>query len=309
MMLKRGAPGALAAVFVLAIAGAGAAVAPAAGPYTCSGKFRSPGVLKGSYPNGVVVKGTCAVKAGKAHVFGTLLVTKGATLGAAFGLKHSSLTLTGNLVVGPGAIVVLGCKVNPNGSGQPCFDETNMKKPTLTSHEVITGSIIENSPLGVVIHNSAVGGSVTETGGGGGLNCKTPKSGPFAAAMSPVFSDIEDDTIGGSIRISGLNTCWLGIARANVRGSVTINNNTLADPDGIEVLASHIHKNLSCSGNGHPAGSPPGTLPVWDSADLPPTFAVYPRVSEPNTIGGKRSGQCVTASPTTLGGPPAAPAF
>ena len=308
-MIRRSLLAAVAAACVLAVAAAAAEVAPAAGPYVCSGTLGKPGVLKGSYPNGVVVKGTCAVKSGKAHVFGTLLVTKGATLAAVFGRHNSRLTLTGNLVVGPKAIVFLGCKANPDGTGMPCLDESNMKHPTLASHPLIAGNITETSPLGVVIHNTSIGGNVTETGGGGGLNCKTPKSGPFALAMSPVYSDLEDTTVGGNVKVSGLNTCWLGIARDNVRGNVTIKNNDLADPDGIEVLSSHIRKNLSCSGNKHPAGSPPGALPIWDSADLPPTFAVYPRKSEPNTVGGKRHGQCVTASPTTLGGPPAAPAF
>jgi hypothetical protein len=42
---------------------------------------------------------------------------------------------------------------------------------------------------------------------------------------------------------------------------------------------------------------------------LPPKFKVYPRVSEPNTVGGSRSGQCVKASPIKLGGPPAAKKF
>jgi hypothetical protein len=310
MVLKRAALAALATALVLAIAGSGSAAVRSARPYTCSGKLGKPGILRGSYPNGVVVRGVCAVKNGKAEVFGTLLVTKGSSLGASFGLHKSVLWLSGNLVVSQGGIVFLGCKTNPNGSGQPCFDDPNMNHPTLTSHPLIDGNIIESSPIGVVIHNTSIGGSVTETGGGGGLSCGVPKTGPFAKAMSPIFSDLEDDTIVGNVRISALDTCWLGLARLHVRGSVTITNNDLGDPDGIEVLASKIRKNLACRGNTHPAAELAlGAMPVWDSADLPPTFAVYPRVSEPNTVGGKRSGQCVTASPITKGGPPAAPAF
>jgi hypothetical protein len=70
-------------------------------------------LLKGTYRDGVVVKGVCAVKSGKAHV-------------------------------------------------------PNMKHPTLKSHAVVSGSIVENSPLGVIMHNSAVGRNLRETGGGGG---------------------------------------------------------------------------------------------------------------------------------------------
>ena len=68
----RGAPLLIAAGLALAVAGAGAAVAPAAGPFVCSGAFKTPGLLKATYAHGVVVKGVCAVKTGKAHVIGTL---------------------------------------------------------------------------------------------------------------------------------------------------------------------------------------------------------------------------------------------
>jgi hypothetical protein len=302
-MLRRSLLLTVAAGLVLAIAGAGAGVAPAAGPHVCSGNFGSPGLLKGTYPDGVIVKNVCAVKTGKAHVIGTLTVTKGAALGAAFGLHHSSLTVTGNLVVNQGAVVILGCKVNPDGSGFPCLDEKNMKHPTLTGHETVTGNIIENSPLGVVVHNSTIGGNVKETGGGGGLSCTPPKSGVFAKVMSPVYSDYEDTTIGGNITISGLNSCWLGVGREKIGGSLTIDNNEMADPDAIEVFSNHIRKNLACSGNGHPAADTlPDDQPVWDSGEIPTNGAIYPRRAQPNTVGGTRSGQCVTATPLTLGG-------
>ena len=52
---------------------------------------------------------------------------------------------------------------------------------------------------------------------------------------------------------------------------------------------------------------PKGALPISDSADA--GRGLYPRVSEPNTVGGSRSGQCVKASPIKLGGPPAAKKF
>ncbi len=308
MMLRRGLPLAAAAGLVLAIMGAGAAVAPAAGPYVCSGKLGSAGKLKGTYPNGVFVKGACAVKTGTAHVIGTLTVTKGSVLGAAYGLHHSSLTVTGNLVVDQGAAVILGCKVNPDGSGFPCLDETNMKHPTLKGHETVTGNIIENSPLAVIVHNSTIGGSVKESGGGGGVSCAPPNSGVFAKIMSPVYSDYEDTTIGGNLTISAMKSCWLGIARVKIHGSLSLSNNLMADPDAIEVLSSHIGKNLSCTGNGHPGG-PPGTQPVWDSVDTGPMGSIYPRAAEPNKVGGKRSGQCVSASPPTQGGPAGTGAF
>ncbi len=304
----RGAPLLIAAGLALAVAGAGAAVAPAAGPFVCSGAFKTPGLLKGTYAHGVVVKGVCAVKTGKAHVIGTLEVTKGSALGAAFGADHSKLTVTGNLVVDAGGVVILGCKANPDGTGSPCIDD-HAKVPKLTSHPVVTGNVIANSPIGVLVHNTTIGGKFKETGGGGGLSCKPPKTGIFAAIKSPVFSDIEDSSIGGNVAINGLKSCWTGLARDKIGGSLTINSNTMADPDAIEVLATNIAKNLSCSGNSHPAGLPPIAQPVWDSADTSPSGSLYPRGAEPDTVGGTRSGQCVLASPATPGGSPGPGAF
>jgi hypothetical protein len=307
--MRRAVIGATAAATLALAAGfsGGALASTAAGPHLCAGKLGKPGVLKGTYPDGVIVKGVCAVKAGKAHVIGTLTVTKGSSFAAAFARHHSSLTLTGNVVVGKGATVVLGCKVNPNGSGFPCLDDPNMKHPTLTSHTTITGNVVASSPLGVIVHNTSVGGNIKQNGGGGGLSCNPPKTGPFAKIMSPVYSGYEDSSVGGSVAINGLSSCWLGLERLTIHGSLSVTNNAMADPDAIEIGASHITKNLSCSGNSHPGGGPPGAMPVWDSADT--GMSLYPRVSTPNTVGGTRSGQCVTASPLTMGGPPGASAF
>ncbi|HUE25918.1 MAG TPA: hypothetical protein VMP89_04020 [Solirubrobacteraceae bacterium] len=309
MLFRRIVPLTIAAGLVLAIAGAWAAVAPAAGPSICSGKLGTPGLLKGTYPHGVVVKGACAVKSGKARVIGTLTVTKGSALAAAYGRHHASLSVTGDLVVGNGATVILGCKANPDGSGFPCLDDPNMKHPTLTSHATVTGNLIENSPLAVIAHNSAIGGNVKETGGGGSVSCAPPTSGVFAKIMSPVYSDYEDSTVGGNMRISAMSSCWLGIARVKIHGSLSLSNNQMGDPDAIEVLSSHVGKNLSCVGNGHPSPMPPGTQPVWDSVDTGPMGSIYPRAPQPNTVGGTRSGQCVSASPPTQGGPPGTGAF
>jgi hypothetical protein len=242
------------------------------------------------------------VKAGKAHAIGTLTVTKGAALLAAFGAHHSSLTVTGNVVVDAGGFAILGCKANPDGSGIPCIDD-HAKVPKLRSHAVVTGNFVASSPIGVLIHNTTIGGRFTEKGGGGGLSCAPPKSGVFAAFKSPVYSDIEDSTIGGNATISNMKSCWLGFARDKIGGSLTIRKNTMGDPDAIEVLASHIGTNLSCSGNSHPAAEPPGAEPVWNSTETSMTPGViYPRRAEPNTVRGLRSGQCVMATPTTLGG-------
>ena len=145
LKFRRAVPLAVGAGVVLAVAVASAGANTAASPHVCSGSFSSPGVLKGAYPNGVVVKGVCEVNDGKAHVTGTLTVTNGSVLGAIFGAHHSSLTVTGNLVLDRGATALLGCKANPNGTGMACADDPNQKHPTLTSHGRVTGNIVAHT--------------------------------------------------------------------------------------------------------------------------------------------------------------------
>jgi hypothetical protein len=310
MSLRRGVPLALAVALVVAIASAAAGANPGpAGPQVCSGTLHKPGLLKGTYSHGVVVTGVCAVKTGPAHVIGTLTVTKGSTLEAAYGLHGARLTVTGDLVLDKGATLFLGCKVNPNGTGFACFDEPNLKHPTLASHGMVSGSIIEHSALAVIVHNSAIGKNLTQIGGGGGLNCGPRKHGIFAAMKSPAFTAYEDGSIGGNVKVSAVHTCFLAIARVTIGGNTRINRNETKDPDAIEVLSNHIELNLSCHGNRHPKGEPSDSLPIWDSRDLPPKFALYPRESDPNIVGGTRSGQCVKASPIKPDGPPAAKHF
>lgn len=295
MKLKFGAPLALLAGLGLAFAGASAGAHTAAGPHKCSGSMKKPGVLKGTYKHGVIVKGFCAVNHGPAHVIGTLTVTKGATLGAFFGMHHSRLKVSGDLVVDKGGTVFLGCKATPEDA---CADDPNPSAPTLSSHDRITGSLIEYRARGVVAHNDAIGKNITETGGGGHLSCR---------GNAP-FSDYEDSTIGGNVTITGVKTCWIGLARDKVSGSTKVNKNDLADPDGIEILANKISGNLTCKHNTHPSGMPPDTKPVWDSSEAGYP-GLYPRVWEPNKVGGKRAGQCVKASPIVQGGPPAGKHF
>ena len=290
-------------VTVVGLAAVVPAATPAAksSPHVCSGTFKKPGVIFGTYKSGVVVKGACFVKSGPAKVIGNLIVTKRSALAAAFGKNArtnkggSSLTVTGKMVVGKGATAFLGCDAE-----SPCIDEPHMKKPTLKSHERISGGLIIKGALGVVVHNTTIGGKFKSTGGGGGVKCAP--AGPFKAVHAPVFSALEDSSVGGNLTISGLKSCWLGVARVHVKGNATLTNNVLADPDAIEVVSNHIAGNLACTGNSHPASAPAFAQPVWDSAEQ--GNPLFPRTPQPNTVGGTRSGQCKLASPTTQGGAP-----
>jgi hypothetical protein len=279
--------GALAAGPVVA-----ASAAATGGTAVCSGSPSSPGELTGAYPGNVVVKGACEVNAGVAVVSGNLNVSQGSVLLAAFALNDktgsgkSSLTVHGDLQVGIGATVLLGC--NPQNFA--CLDDPNQSAPTLSSHDSVGQDMSSYRPLGVIVHNTSIGGDLSQYSGGGGVNC-TP-SGVFKLFNSPVYSAYEHGSVAGDVNIAGVHSCWLGLATLQVGGGVLIRHNKLADPDAIEILANHIDGNLVCLGNSR----------TWDSAEARMGH-LFPRVPQPNTVDGRRGGQCVLSSPTKPGGP------
>lgn len=259
----------------------------------CNGTLKKPGVLVGNVSMNVVVKGGCEVKNGSATVKGSVTVTRGSTFAAVSGHNdkttqgHSNLTITGSLKVDKGATAVLGCEA----AHSPCVDD-NQKLPKLNNKISIGGNVLATGALGIVLHVTKIGGTVTQIGGGGGEGCKS-MPGVFKLFQSPVFSDYEDDTIGGDLSITGLKSCWLGALRDHVAASLVLEHDKLADPDAIEVGTNRIGGKLACIGN---------TM-VWDTVDSNPTGALYPRTLVANTVTGARSGQCVRSTPTTKGGP------
>jgi hypothetical protein len=279
-MLPRLPGSAVIVALTLCIAAVLAAPAGAAGPATCSGTVDSPGSVAGTISGSLQISGVCFVDAGPLTVNGNLTVQPGAALLAAFGASGSDVTVNGNIDVKSGGAMILGC--NPVSS--PCFDD-----PSTTVTATVNGNLTSSQALGVIVHNAAIAGNVEQHGGGGGFNCDP--SGVFAAFGSPVFSTYEDSSIGGNLSISNVTSCWLGTARVDIGGNASYVGNQLADPDAIEVVLNHIHGNLSCQGNSM----------MWDSGDL--SDDLFPRVPQPNTVDGKRSGQCVLSSPLTDGGP------
>lgn len=83
-------------------------------------------------------------------------------------------------------------------------------------------------------------------GGGGGVQCGSQLFG------GPYFTTFEDNAIGGGITVRLMKSCWFGLFRNQVGGSVSVNNNTFADPDADEIQTNVIAGNLSCFGNSPP---------------------------------------------------------
>ena len=237
------------------VLGAGAAGAAQTGghqPRTCTGTFKSPGVLAGKYKGDVVVTGVCAVNGGAAVIKGDLILAPGSALNATFALNDvagtgtSSLTVKGDVKVGSGALLAMGCEPNFN----PCTDDLNAGTGgTLTGQNKVSGDIRAFHALGVLLHASTIKGDVSLRGGGGAESCNPPFPGAFADIGSPPFSDAEDNSIGGNLTMTGLQSCWLGALRNSVRGNVFVAGNTMADPDAMEILANRIHGSIACFNN------------------------------------------------------------
>jgi hypothetical protein len=241
-----GAGGLFAAL--VAVPAVAASASGAIGTKTCSGTVTAPGVLTGTYPGNVIVKGVCAVNAGPAVVKGNLAIAPGGAVLAIFARNDkthkgfSSLTVKKNVTVGKGATLALGCEPN----FFTCADDKG-KTPTLQSRGTIGGTLSAAKPLGILVHNSSISGSVTERGGGGGLSC-APK-GIFKLFQSPPYSDYEDNVVGGSVSVNAMKSCWLGLLRNDIHGNFTFSTNKMGDPDANEVNHNYVNKSLSCQAN------------------------------------------------------------
>jgi len=274
------------------------------GAYDCTGGNIAPGHYKS-----IVVTGVCYMPVGTIVVQGNLTVAPGALLDAVTPGdppgKHpvvpATVRIGGNVFVGKGAVLALGCSPNISCSNPPGI-----------SFDRVGGSVTALGSLAVVIHSATIRGNVTVLGGGGGAaggansggcfnTAKYPIPAPWSkdAALanpktgSPQYNDAEDNFIGGNLTMMGVQTCWLGALRNQVRGSINNAGNATSDPDGMEVNNNLVAGNLTCLNN-DPA------VQFGDGA------------SASNLVGGFASGECgfnvVKPNPAASPGPPPVPA-
>jgi hypothetical protein len=160
-------------------------------------------------------------------------------------LSDGFVVIRGGLYVGSGATFVLGSEENPVPTG------------------VISGGVHATNAASVQIHFTTINGGVDIHGG----------SGPFGPPFDVTWNTIEDSRINGGATIEGYNGFWMGFIRNTVYGSVNLNDNVLADPDGNEYVTNTIHGNLNCTGDS-PKPQP------GDSH------------GSPNKVTGRETGQC-----------------
>ncbi len=238
---------------MLLISPASALASSGGGSYTCAG-----GPIPGGSYGSVVVTGPCLVAAGSVSIAGNLTVETGGALYAAF--DGNDVAVARNVTVETNGVLVLGC----DAEAFPCLDN-----PAGFASATVGGNLSAYGALAEIVHNVAVAGNLTLSGGGGGVNCD-PQPALFGF---PAYATFEHLTIGRNATISGWQSCWLGFFRNHVAGNMTFSNNVTADPDGNEIQTNHIGHNLVCYGN-----SPKPQQ--GDSQGLP------------NVVGGKALGQC-----------------
>ncbi len=251
-----------------------ATASAAATSYTCTGgSGASQAVIPPGTYQSLTVAGVCAIPSGTVTVLGSVAILPGASLTA---IKASQVTIGGNVSVGTGGILVLGCGPSINeGPEALCANTTSYS---------IGGNLGASQPLAVILHSDWIGGNVSIQGGGGGTNCDS--SAALSAAFGipvpalPAFSAVENDFIAGNLAVSGMHSCWLGFQRNTIhrsgspdRGNVSLTDNRIFLPDSIEFSRNTVYGNLACSGNSNV------TLDVAAGGG-------------PNTVLGKASGQC-----------------
>jgi hypothetical protein len=248
-----GAGALLVSLILAGQAPAGAATAHT-GPYrdVCVGTPRDPGVVSGTYYDSLKIEGICYVNNDAAVIRANLVVSRNSALIAIWG-NGPSLTVDHDLIVDHGATLVMGCErkviriFGHKSAVFPCVNDPHQSRPTYSSHDTVNGYLVAHDTLGVVVHNSSIGRNVAEIGGGGGLTCAP--IGPFKLFGSPVYSDFEDNQVGGSLRIIGLRSCWLGALRNSVGANLTVQRNKMRDPDAMEINSNWVGKNISCRSN------------------------------------------------------------
>jgi hypothetical protein len=231
-----------ATVAIVVLMAAGAGVTSAASDGACSGGSIAPGVYAS-----LKIAGTCTVDKGSVTVEHNLTVLPGASLiavtGAPLSMGASNLTVGGNLDVQAGGVLNLGCEPVK----YTCSNDPDQVVGTFSTEDTVAGNLTAENALGVVVHHTAIGGNVSLSGGGGGVN-SCGVSVP-ALGFAPPYGDFEDDVIGGNLAVTGWQSCWLGLFRDTVMHNVDFNGNVTGDPDGNEMGNNVVVGNLSCSGN------------------------------------------------------------
>ena len=161
-----------------------------------------------------------------------------------------------HVFVGNGSTLALGCSLTAAIiSPTPCTGSTD---------DTVAGNVIANQPWTMYLTADTIGGNVVSNGGGPG------------PGQPYVQFPTKENNIRGNLIIQGWEGGWSGAIRNHVGGNLIYSKNvSVLDTDSNEVVTNTISGNLICQGN-----SP--AVQFGDSGGLP------------NTVGGRKLGQCAS---------------
>ncbi|MGH9057061.1 MAG: hypothetical protein ACRDYY_14545 [Acidimicrobiales bacterium] len=218
--------------------------------------------LSGSYHNLTVTGNSYVADMATLNVSGNLRLAPGSCLDA---FSLGTVQVGGNVLVGNGATLALGCAPGSNGPPPmlPCG--------STTTDDTVGGNIVANNPYTMYLTAVTVGHNVVSNGGGPG------------ATFDPYVNfPIKGMDIHGNLVVQGWQGAWFGAVRNTVDGNVILSHNVGANPDSTEIGSNTVGGNLICQGN-----SPPAQL----------GDAVETGVG-PNTVAGRTIGQCALPADT-----------
>lgn len=256
----------LCAIVALGVWVAPTSADPTSGPAICS----SAGTALSGHYQSLRLTGNNYVAAGTSlTVRRNIQLAPGACLD---GFSTGTVNVGGNVRVGKGAILGLGCAPGVDFAAVPCG--------SITTNDTIGGNLVAFDPYTMYLTAITIYGNLRSFGGGPGGH----------PAYSPnVNFPIKDNVIYGDAVIRGWKGTWFGFLRNVVSGNVVLKNISTTDPDSNENVTNTVRGNLSCYGN-TPA------VQFGDSGGLP------------NQVGGFASGQCgfgvIAPNPNYGGGGP-----
>jgi hypothetical protein len=249
-MKKWGFVACVGVVLALAFGAVSASADPTGGPPICNGP-ETP--ISGTYNNLWITGNKYVADFTMLKVRHNLTIAPGACLDAfTLGTVH----VKGDIHVGVGAILGLGCTPNSIGPVAPCFHDT--------TKDTVDGTVRAERPLTMYLDGDTIHGNLISDGGGPG-----PTFNPY------INFPIKDNVIGKNVRVTDWKGAWFGLLRNKVGGNVTLLRNIGVaigefGPDSNEVATNVIGGNLLCDGN-HPLpqiGDSGGTLNTVGGAKL-----------------------------------------
>ena len=211
---------------------------------TCTGGDIAPGTYKG-----LTVTGNCTIKSGPVTINGNLTVADGVYLNA--GWLGTRLTINGNVKVGKGARVGLGCAYFYNDCG---FSPGPPPPPWGgVGNVTVNGNIDADKALTIYLDSTIVHGNVIVNGGGDASMVDT------GGQENGLVLPIKDNVVDGNVIVHDWAGAWFGIIRNHVGGNVIVFHVVGARvgteapfvgvPDSTEIATNTIGGNLICLGN------------------------------------------------------------